>query len=86
MSIEDHNDVERLSVQFNIFLKGLYAIPLNLPGTTFYKAIRATNVIRKELLQFVRKRRKALEQKTASPLSYPILTRGPNGVQQFGDF
>ncbi|KAG5631234.1 hypothetical protein H5410_002951 [Solanum commersonii] len=67
MSIEDHNDVERLSVQFNIFLKRLYAIPLNLPGTTFYKAIRATNVIRKELLQFVRKRREALEQKTASP-------------------
>uniref|UniRef100_A0A3Q7EC11 Uncharacterized protein n=1 Tax=Solanum lycopersicum TaxID=4081 RepID=A0A3Q7EC11_SOLLC len=43
MSIEDHNDVEKLFLQFNIFLKGLYAIPLNLPGTTFYKAIRATD-------------------------------------------
>ncbi|WMV08806.1 hypothetical protein MTR67_002191 [Solanum verrucosum] len=59
------------------------SIPLNLPGTTFYKAIRATNVIRKELLQFVRKRREALEQKTASPsqdiLSHLLSCSDENG-------
>lgn len=67
MSIEDHNEIEKLSTLFNIFLKGLIAIPVNLPGTTFHKATRAVVTIRKELLQIVRKRREALEQKTASP-------------------
>ncbi|MCD7450542.1 hypothetical protein HAX54_007002 [Datura stramonium] len=67
MSIEDDKEIERLSAQFNIFLKGLIAIPLYLPGTAFYKAVRATAAIRKELLQVVRKRREALEHKTASP-------------------
>ncbi|KAH0781403.1 hypothetical protein KY290_001001 [Solanum tuberosum] len=66
MSIEDHNEVERLSTQFNILLKGLISLPINLPGTAFYKAMRATTAIRKELLQVVKKRRETLEQKTAS--------------------
>ncbi|KAF3624384.1 hypothetical protein T459_19556 [Capsicum annuum] len=67
MSLEDNNEIERLSAEFNIFLKGLISIPLNLPGTAFYKAMRGTTAIRKELLQFVRKRKEALEHKTSSP-------------------
>ncbi|KAK4737253.1 hypothetical protein R3W88_000950 [Solanum pinnatisectum] len=67
MSIEDKNEIERLSTQFNILLKGLISLPINLPGTAFYKAMKATTDIRKELLQVVKKRREALEQKIASP-------------------
>lgn len=83
MSMEDDNEIERLSAQFNIFLKGLISIPINLPGTAFYKATRATAVIRKELLQFVRKRREALDQKIASPsqdiLSHLLSSPDENG-------
>ncbi|XP_004228960.1 beta-amyrin 28-monooxygenase-like [Solanum lycopersicum] len=75
MSIEDKNEIERLSREFNLLLKGLISLPINLPGTSFYKAMKGTTAIRKELLQVVKKRllqvvkkrREALEQKIASP-------------------
>ncbi|XP_060183700.1 beta-amyrin 28-monooxygenase-like [Lycium barbarum] len=67
MSIEDDNEIERLSAQFHIFLKGLISLPLYLPGTAFYKAAKATDALRKELLQVVRKRRETLNRKAASP-------------------
>ncbi|XP_059280939.1 beta-amyrin 28-monooxygenase-like [Lycium ferocissimum] len=83
MSIEDDTEIERLSAQFHIFLKGLISLPLYLPGTAFYKAAKATDAIRKELLQVVRKRREDLEQKTASPsqdiLSYLLSCPDENG-------
>lgn len=84
-SIEDDNEIKRLAAHFNMFLKGILAIPLNLPGSTFYKAMRATHVIRKELLQVVRKRREALEQKTASP-SQDILSHLLSSPDENGKF
>ncbi|PIN18635.1 Cytochrome P450 CYP4/CYP19/CYP26 subfamily [Handroanthus impetiginosus] len=40
------------------------SIPLDFPGTRFYKASRATAAIKRELQMIVRQRREVLEQKT----------------------
>lgn len=67
MSIEDPKQIEKLAALFNVFIKGVISIPINFPGTRFFKAKRATNAIKRELQKIVRERRVELEQKTAIP-------------------
>ncbi|XP_027072409.1 beta-amyrin 28-monooxygenase [Coffea arabica] len=83
MSLEDPRHIEKLAALFNVFLKGVISIPLNFPGTRFYRAIRATGAVRKELMVILKDRRLALEQKTASPsqdlLSHLLASPDDNG-------
>ncbi|KAL0436102.1 UNVERIFIED_CONTAM: Beta-amyrin 28-monooxygenase [Sesamum radiatum] len=61
MSIEEPTQIKRLAALFNIFLGGIISIPLNFPGTRFYKAKRATAAIKKELQVILRQRKELLE-------------------------
>ncbi|KAL3529822.1 hypothetical protein ACH5RR_009144 [Cinchona calisaya] len=83
MSLEDPQHIAKLAALFNVFLKGVISIPLNFPGTRFYRAVRATTAVRKELLIILEQRRVALEQKTASPtqdlLSHLLASPDENG-------
>ncbi|GFQ05730.1 beta-amyrin 28-oxidase [Phtheirospermum japonicum] len=83
MSIEDPSQIKKLVELFNVFLRGIFAIPLNFPGTGFYYGKKATAAIKKELGLIVRQRREALEQKTASPsqdlLSHLLVTPDEKG-------
>ncbi|KAK6163800.1 hypothetical protein DH2020_000664 [Rehmannia glutinosa] len=67
MSIQEPKQIANLAELFNVFIKGVISIPLNFPGTRFFKAKRATAAIRRELQVIVRQRRMELEQKTAIP-------------------
>ncbi|KAM7528610.1 hypothetical protein LguiB_032020 [Lonicera macranthoides] len=83
MSLEDPLHMSKLAYQFTICLKGLIAIPLNIPGTQFYSAMRASTAINKELVGIIRQRKLALEQRTASPsqdlLSHLLVSSDENG-------
>ncbi|CAA0818036.1 cytochrome P450- family 716- subfamily A-polypeptide 1 [Striga hermonthica] len=83
MSIDDAAQIKKLGDLFHVLLDGLICIPLNLPGTGFYYAVRAAAAIKKELGIIVQQRRRALEQKTASPsqdlLSHLLVTADENG-------
>ncbi|CAH9106743.1 unnamed protein product [Cuscuta epithymum] len=83
MSVEDPNQINKLSALFNIFLKGVISLPLDVPGTRFYRAIRATNLIREELLAIVKKRRETMRQNGTSTandlLSHLLLTPDDDG-------
>ncbi|KAL1807946.1 hypothetical protein ACET3Z_024936 [Daucus carota] len=83
MSLEDPDHIKKLAYHFNIFLKGIIQIPLNVPGTRFYNAMRAVNAIRKDLHVITRQRRVDLEQKTASPsqdlLSHLLVSSDEHG-------
>ncbi|KAL3615868.1 hypothetical protein CASFOL_040162 [Castilleja foliolosa] len=83
MSMEDPTEIKRLASLFNVFLGGLLSIPLDIPGTKFYNARKATAAVRKELGLIVRRRRDALEKRTASPsqdlLSHLLVTPDENG-------
>ncbi|KAM3264947.1 hypothetical protein P3L10_001941 [Capsicum annuum] len=82
MNLEDTNRIIKLFNLFNIFLKGVISIALNIPGTKFYHAKKATNTIR-ELLLIVKQRREAIEQRPNSPpqdlLSHLLLFPDENG-------
>nr|AJD25250.1 cytochrome P450 CYP716D25 [Salvia miltiorrhiza] len=82
MSLEDGEQIGKLAILFNIFLKGIISIPINLPGARFYRAKKATYAIKNELHKLVRERRGALEQKTALPcqdlLSHLLVTPDEN--------
>ncbi|KAL0417405.1 UNVERIFIED_CONTAM: Beta-amyrin 28-monooxygenase [Sesamum radiatum] len=68
MSIEEPTQIKRLAALFNIFLGGIISIPLNFPGTRFYKAKRATASIKKELRVILRHRKERLGQQDAVAL------------------
>ncbi|CAH9106747.1 unnamed protein product [Cuscuta epithymum] len=83
MSVEDPNQINKLSALFNIFLKGVISPPMNIPGTRFYRATRATSLIREELLVIVKKRGETMRQNGASTandlLSHLLLTPDDDG-------
>lgn len=84
MSIEDPVQIKKLGALLDIFLTGVISIPLDFPGTRFYRAKKATAAIKKELQLIVRKRREELEQRRAMPsqdlLSHLLVSPDENGV------
>ncbi len=82
-SINDPICISKLITQFNLLLKGILSFPINIPGTRFYRAMKAANVIRKELKLIVRQRREALEKNNVSPtqdlLSYLLVNADTSG-------
>ncbi|KAJ4837345.1 hypothetical protein Tsubulata_008323 [Turnera subulata] len=84
-SIDDPAQLSRLSAQFDVFLKGVISLPFNIPGTVFYGATRAANVIRDELLLIARQRKVALDKEMVSStqdlLSHMLVTEDASGRQ-----
>ncbi|XP_051150715.1 beta-amyrin 28-monooxygenase-like isoform X1 [Andrographis paniculata] len=85
ISIEDPCEVERLSKPLNVLLSGLFSIPIDLPGTTFNKAIKASDFIRKEFVSIIKRRKIDLVQGKATPtqdiLSHMLTTKNENGSE-----
>nr|CBN88268.1 cytochrome P450 monoxygenase [Medicago truncatula]CBN88269.1 cytochrome P450 monoxygenase [Medicago truncatula] len=83
MSVEDENHVAKFSDPFQLIAAGIISLPIDLPGTPFNKAIKASNFIRKELIKIIKQRRIDLAEGTASPtqdiLSHMLLTSDENG-------
>uniref|UniRef100_A0A7N2LV34 Cytochrome P450 n=1 Tax=Quercus lobata TaxID=97700 RepID=A0A7N2LV34_QUELO len=68
---------------FQFFGFWVISIPKNLPGTAFNRAIKASNLIRKELRVIIKQRKIDLAENKASPtqdiLSHMLLTSDENG-------
>ncbi|XP_057768167.1 beta-amyrin 28-monooxygenase-like [Salvia miltiorrhiza] len=83
VSVEDPAHVEKFSEPFSQLASGLISIPVDLPGTPFNKAIKASNFIRKELVAIIKQRKLDLADGTASPtqdiLSHMLLTSDETG-------
>ncbi|KAK9097609.1 hypothetical protein Sjap_023106 [Stephania japonica] len=56
MSVEDEDLVRRLVRPFGKLAAGIFAVPLDVPGTAYNKAVKASRVIREELRGMVQKR------------------------------
>ncbi|KAL9159054.1 hypothetical protein ABFS82_08G109600 [Erythranthe guttata] len=88
-SVEDPQQVDRLSKPFNLLASSLFAIPIDLPGTPFNKGIKASKIVRQELLSIIKQRKIDLAERKASPtqdiLSHMLLTSDENGkfMQEF---
>ncbi|PIA51810.1 hypothetical protein AQUCO_01100589v1 [Aquilegia coerulea] len=84
MSIDDPIQLARFADPFAILASGVIAIPINLPGTSFNKAIKASELIRKDLHKIIKQRKIELAEKRASPmqdvLSHMLSTSDENGT------
>ncbi|KAF5175528.1 Cytochrome p450 [Thalictrum thalictroides] len=84
MGIDDPIQLARFADPIAILTSGIQAIPINLPGTTFNKAIKASVLIRKDLEKIIKQRKMDLAEKKASPmqdiLSHMLLASDENGT------
>ncbi|CAH2050352.1 unnamed protein product [Thlaspi arvense] len=83
ISVEDPEEVATFSQPFEVLATGIFSIPVDLPGTPFNKAIKASNLIRKKLVEIIKQRKKDLAENKASPtqdiLSHMLLTPDEDG-------
>jgi cytochrome P450 family 26 subfamily A len=83
LSIEDPSHIARFSHPFNQITSGIFTIPIDFPGTPFNRAIKASKLIRIELLAIIRQRKKDLAEGKASPtqdiLSHMLLSNDADG-------
>jgi len=59
--MEDPARVRQLEEQFNTVAVGIFSIPIDLPGTRFNRAIKASRLLRKEVSAIVRQRKEELK-------------------------
>ncbi|XP_057980513.1 beta-amyrin 28-monooxygenase-like [Malania oleifera] len=83
ISVEDPDQVAKYADPFNALASGIISMPIDLPGTTFNRAVKASVVIRKELLAVIKQRKVDLAEQKASPtqdiLSHMLLATDDNG-------
>ncbi|KAI5083119.1 hypothetical protein GOP47_0002862 [Adiantum capillus-veneris] len=59
-SIDDEAIVTRMYPLFNTWLVGMMAVPINLPGTTYYKSLQARKALIRELSDIIPRRQQEL--------------------------
>ncbi|KAD7478149.1 hypothetical protein E3N88_01285 [Mikania micrantha] len=83
MSLEEPIHIAKLGSLFNIFLKGVIALPIDFPCTRFYSANKAAAAIRTELMTIIKARKLELEEGKASSsqdlLSHLVTSSDENG-------
>ncbi|KZV26814.1 hypothetical protein F511_06661 [Dorcoceras hygrometricum] len=83
ISVDDPIHVNRLAEPFNVFVSGLISMPIEVPGSAFYRAMNAAKFLRKEILSIIKQRKIHLSEGKASPtqdiLSHMLLTADENG-------
>lgn len=83
ISVGEPEHVAKFADPFNAIASGLITVPIDLPGTPYNRAIKASNFIRKELLSIIRQRKMDLAEGKATPtqdiLSHMLLTSDENG-------
>lgn len=88
MSLTDPRSIADFADPFNLICCGIVSVPIDLPGTPFNKAIRASEAIRKRLLVIIRKRKEELKEGTAAPaqdiLSHMLVAADENGKPEIG--
>lgn len=67
MSVDDPRRVAEFAAPFGLLSAGIMSLPIDLPGTPFNRAIRASRAIRRRLLEIIRQRKAELAEGTAAP-------------------
>lgn len=81
--IHDEPTKQALLEDFFLAFKGVWSIPVSLPGTMFWKALKARSRIIKRMLPIVEKKREMLREGTLNPksdvISSLVALRDDNG-------
>ncbi|OMO78903.1 Cytochrome P450 [Corchorus olitorius] len=84
MSVEDQDEIEKFAKPFALATAGLISVPIDLPGTTFNRAVKAGRQIRKELFALITKKKNEILEKgktVASDLVDSMLMDGMTEVE-----
>ncbi|EOY17368.1 hypothetical protein QUC31_001434 [Theobroma cacao] len=84
MSVRDREEIEKFAKPFSIATAGLVSVPIDLPGTTFNRAVKAGRVIRQELFALITKKKNELLEKrrtVASDLVDNMLLDGMTEIE-----
>lgn len=88
MGLVDPDQIKRLSDPFAVVTNGLISVPIDLPGTAYNRAVKAGRLVRAELLDLIKEKRKETmmknreETEEAGPgdiLSKMLLVRDGDG-------
>ncbi|KAF8413449.1 hypothetical protein HHK36_001436 [Tetracentron sinense] len=81
LGIDDPNRVAKFVSKFDDMTMGLHSIPLNFPGTIFYRASKAAKAIRKELQLIIQEKKVAMSKgvQMQDILSHMIVVADPTG-------
>ncbi|XP_022721062.1 beta-amyrin 28-oxidase-like [Durio zibethinus] len=81
LGTDEPERISRLVSNFDDITLGLHSIPVNFPGTIFYRANRAAAAIRRELREVIKEKKTAMA--TGAPmqdiLCHMIMTTDPSG-------
>lgn len=75
MSIDDPQLIAKISNNFELVTAGILSVPIDFPGTAFNRAIKAANMIRKELSPVIKQRRNDLSNKKEVVSTHDLLSR-----------
>ncbi|BBN09668.1 protein MpCYP716X1 [Marchantia polymorpha subsp. ruderalis] len=67
LTLTDKHESEKLRPTFEIWAKGLMALPINLPGSGYYQAMKARAEILSFFEPYVQRRKQELKDGTATP-------------------
>ncbi|KAK0594909.1 hypothetical protein LWI29_001742 [Acer saccharum] len=62
LSIEDPKTVAEFTQPYDLAIAGVISVPINLPGTTFNRALKASKFLTEKIKTFIRKRKMELEE------------------------
>ncbi|PON63314.1 Cytochrome P [Parasponia andersonii] len=83
VSVEDPERIRKLEDRFEILSSGIISMPIDLPGTPFNRAVKASSFIRKVLVEIIKQRKVDLAEGNASAtqdiLSHMLLNVDDDG-------
>ncbi|XP_062102797.1 beta-amyrin 28-monooxygenase-like [Humulus lupulus] len=83
LSLDDPKEIRKFEDPLKLLSSGLFSIPINLPGTTFHRALKASSYLRKELVKIIKQRKVELAEGKASSsqdiLSHMLVTCTDDG-------
>ncbi|KAF5958170.1 hypothetical protein HYC85_005395, partial [Camellia sinensis] len=90
LSVEDPGQVEKLGERIGEVVEGTMSLAINFPRTAFYRAVKASEAVRKELQGMIKQRKMDLTEKRVSPtqdmLSHMLVVDDENSqfMAEFG--
>ncbi|XP_050218206.1 beta-amyrin 28-monooxygenase-like [Mercurialis annua] len=85
LSMDDREEVERFAKPFDALAAGIISIPIDFPGTSFNRGIKASNLVRKELIKKIKQRKIEMAEDKASGTK-DILSHMLTAVDDKGEY
>ncbi|KAK3001233.1 hypothetical protein RJ639_021175 [Escallonia herrerae] len=85
MNVEDADTVARLAANFTLVTAGLLSVPIDFPGTAFNRAVKAADLIRKDLLPIIKMRRNQVREKELN-ITHDLLSQLLLATDEDGKF